>query len=64
MLPGLVKGLDDIVGKRALLEVQEVLLQVRDAARADEYLISVLALEERVVGEPAEGDLGRLIRRG
>lgn len=58
MLPRLVKRLDDILGKRSLLEVDEVLLEVRVARRADEDVVALLAAHERVVRDPAEGDLG------
>ena len=45
--------------QRALLEVDEVLLDVRQRRRADDDRVPELALHEAVVRDPAQGDLSQ-----
>lgn len=44
--------------QRPFLQINQILLDVRQAGRSDEDRIAVLALHETVVRDPAEGDLG------
>jgi hypothetical protein len=55
--PRLIEDVDDLFRERALLQIRQVLLEVRLARCADQDIVPVLAGHEGVVRNPAKGDL-------
>lgn len=64
--PGSIESLDDVLGQRPLLQIHNVLIQLRQLAdsKDDAVVPSVLGkFQGRVVDEPADGDFrhGQLV---
>lgn len=66
-VPGVIKGSDDLVRQRSLLQVPQVRLQLAQTAHAndDAVVAAVGQLEHRVVPHPAQGrlDQGQVVLR-
>lgn len=63
-LPRLIENPDDFLRQRSLLEVDEILLEMRFRGSADQDVVPVGPLHERVVRNPAESDLRMRQREG
>jgi hypothetical protein len=57
-LPCLIQGFDHLVGQRTLLQIRQVILQLRSTRHTDDNtIITILNLQGRVVNRPPQGGL-------
>ena len=56
--PALIKGLHDVIRKRAFLQINQVFLQLRCTACSDDDRIAEFSLQQRVIRHPSQCTLG------